>query len=136
MPDQIFDLMARNDYEHLFYCQDKQVGLKAIICGSANNQLAEERHGDELEQRGIIYAPDYIVNAGGALFNIDSLNPDGFKRERAEATVAHIYETMNHLLALAQKQHIPTYRAADVLAEQRIAQAKQHTLGGFHDWRR
>lgn len=107
-----------------------------VVCGSANNQLAEERHGDQLEQRGIIYAPDYIVNAGGALFNVDSLNPNGFQRARAQAAVAHIYETMNHLLALAHEQHIPTYRAADVLAEQRIAQAKQHTPGGFHDWRR
>ncbi len=40
---------------------------KNLLCGSANNQLAEDRHGDMLELRGILYAPDYIVNAGGAI---------------------------------------------------------------------
>ncbi len=96
-----------------------------IICGSANNQLAEDRHGDMLEQRGILYAPDYIVNAGGAIFGVDSLNPGGFNRQRAMDSVSRLYEAMERVLALAKAQKVPTYRAADLLAEQRIAMARQ-----------
>ena len=59
-----------------------------IVCGSANNQLAEARHGEMLAQRGILYAPDYIVNAGGALWSIQRLAPGGFDRQRAQAAVA------------------------------------------------
>ncbi len=96
-----------------------------IICGSANNQLAEDRHGDLIAQRDILYAPDYIVNAGGAIFGVDSLNPGGFNRQRALETVTHIYETTEKVIALAKAQNIPTYRAADILAEQRIAMVRQ-----------
>ena len=89
-----------------------------IVCGSANNQLAEDRHGDLVEQRGILYAPDYIANAGGAIFGIDSLNPGGFNRQRAMDSVLRLYETVEKVLALAKAQGVPAYRAADLLAEQ------------------
>ena len=95
-----------------------------IVCGSANNQLAEDRHGDLIAQRGILYAPDYIVNAGGALTNIDSLAPGGFNRQRAHTTVARIYQNMEQLIEISREQGIPTYRAADVLAEQRLARGR------------
>jgi leucine dehydrogenase len=95
-----------------------------IVCGSANNQLAEERHGDFLANRGILYAPDYVVNAGGALWSIESLAPGGFNRQRAESSVARIYETTTAVIELAREQHISTARAADLLAEQRIAKAR------------
>ena len=95
-----------------------------IVCGSANNQLATEQDGDLLAQRGILYAPDYIVNAGGALWSIDGASPDGFNRQRAYATVARIYENTLKLIAIAREQSISTARAADVLAEQRIAAAR------------
>jgi leucine dehydrogenase len=94
-----------------------------IVCGSANNQLAEERHGELLESRGILYAPDYIVNAGGALWSIESVAPGGFNRQHAESSVARIYETTT-AVDLAREQHISTARAADLLAEQRIAKAR------------
>ena len=96
-----------------------------VICGSANNQLAEDRHGDALAHRSIVYGPDYIVNAGGAIVGADSLYPGGFNRERAMEAVSRIYETMGKVIALAKEQGIPTYRAADLLAEQRIAMARQ-----------
>ena len=99
-----------------------------IVCGSANNQLAEDRHGEMIAQREIVYAPDYIVNAGGALTNIDSLAPDGFNHQRAHATVARIYQNMEQLLEISRKQGIPTYRAADVLAEQRLARGRSQQL--------
>ena len=96
-----------------------------IICGSANNQLAEDHHGNLLARRGILYGPDYIVNAGGAIIGADSLYPGGFNRERAMESVSRIYETMEKVIALSKAQNIPTYRAADMLAEQRIAMARQ-----------
>jgi len=98
-----------------------------IVCGSANNQLAEERHAEMLKQRNILYAPDYIVNAGGALWSVDSLNPGGFNRERAGASLSRIYETTTKLIALAQELKIPTARAADLLAEQRIITAREQS---------
>jgi leucine dehydrogenase len=95
-----------------------------IVCGSANNQLTETRHGEQLASRGILYAPDYIVNAGGALWSIESLVPGGFNRQRAESSVARIYETTTAVIDLAKEQQISTARAADLLAEQRIAKAR------------
>jgi leucine dehydrogenase len=95
-----------------------------VVCGSANNQLAAERDGELLARRGILYAPDYIVNAGGALWIIDGANPGGFSRQRAHATVANIYENTLKLINIAREQGISTARAADVLAEQRIAAAR------------
>ncbi len=96
-----------------------------IVCGSANNQLAEERHGDLLAREGILYAPDYIVSAGGVISGVDILNPGGFNRQRAMEKVSHIYKTMGNVIAISKEQNIPTYRAADVLAEQRIAMIRQ-----------
>ncbi len=96
-----------------------------IVCGSANNQLGEERHGDLLQQRGILYAPDYIVNTGGLLAGLDSLNPGGFNRQRAMEQVSRLYDAMENIIAISKAQNIPTNRAADVLAEQRIAAIRQ-----------
>ena len=107
-----------------------------IVCGSANNQLAEDRHGDLLQQSGILYAPDYIVNAGGLLAGLDSLNPGGFNRERVMEKVSQLYDAMEGVIAISKEQKIPTHRAADVMAEQRIAsirQAKSLAIG--NEWK-
>jgi leucine dehydrogenase len=74
-----------------------------IVCGSANNQLAEERHGDLLAPRAILYAPDYIVSAGGVISGLDSLNPGGFNRQRAMEKVSHIYKTMVNVMAISKE---------------------------------
>jgi len=87
--------------------------------------LATDQDGDRLAQRSILYAPDYIVSAGGVISGLDSLQPGGFNRQRAMDTVSHIYRTMGNVIAISKEQHIPTYRAADVLAEQRIATIRQ-----------
>src|SRR2546423_8700704 len=103
-----------------------------IVCGSANNQLAEERHGDLLAQRAILYAPDYIVSAGGVISGVDSLNPGGFNRQRAMEKVSHIYKTMANVIAISKEQNIPTYRAESVLAEQRIDMIRKgKSLAGY-----
>ncbi len=99
-----------------------------VICGSANNQLKAERDGEEVAARGILYAPDYIVNAGGTIFDTDRLNPGGFNRERAMTNVSRIYETMSSLIRISREEGIPTYRAADLLAERRIEAVRKAKL--------
>jgi leucine dehydrogenase len=92
-----------------------------IVAGSANNILAEERHGDELERCGIVYAVDYIANSGGTIYDTDRLRKGGFQPERAMANVRKIYDRIKEVFRLAERDHIPCYAAADRLAEERIA---------------
>lgn len=93
-----------------------------IICGSANNQLAEERHGDRLEEAGFVYAPDYITNAGGTIYDTDRLGVGGVSHERGKAKVARIYDNMQRVFEIADRDKLPTYQAADRMAEERIRQ--------------
>lgn len=94
--------------------------LKAkVICGAANNQLANNEIGDEVERRGILYAPDYAVNAGGVM-NV-SLEIDGYNRERAMRMMRTIYHNLTRIYEIADRDRIPTYKAADRMAEERIA---------------
>ncbi|MET0329948.1 MAG: Glu/Leu/Phe/Val dehydrogenase dimerization domain-containing protein [Dyella sp.] len=90
-----------------------------IICGAANNQLANDAIGDELARRGVLYAPDYAVNAGGVM-NI-SLEIDGYNRERAMRMMRTIYYNLGRIFEISQSENVPTYKAADRLAEERIA---------------
>ena len=94
-----------------------------IVAGAANNVLAEARHGDELHRRGILYAPDYVVNAGGLINVCGELN--GWAPERAMRKAGDIYATLLKIFELADAQKIPTYQAADRVAEERIAQVGQ-----------
>ncbi|HEX7091605.1 MAG TPA: Glu/Leu/Phe/Val dehydrogenase [Longimicrobiales bacterium] len=91
-----------------------------IIAGAANNQLAEERHGDELVRRGILYAPDYVINAGGLINVYGELS--GWPPDRSKRKAGEIYDTLLQLFELAKEQGIPTHDAADRLAERRIEQ--------------
>lgn len=92
-----------------------------IVAGSANNILAEERHGDELQARGIVYAVDYVANSGGTIFDTDRFRKGGFQAERAWANVRKVYDRTLEVFAIADAEDIPYYRAADQLAERRIA---------------
>ncbi len=98
-----------------------------IVCGGANNQLWEPKHGDALHQKGILYGPDYLVNAGG-LINVSHEIPEfylqGYNKEEATAHVKQIYKRMKLVIEISNKEGIPTYLAADRLAEERIKQAK------------
>ena len=89
-----------------------------IVAGAANNQLLEERHGDELERRGIMYTPDYVANAGGVINVYSELA--GWTPARSFRKADEIYETVLKVFAIAKTDKIPTYLAADRLAEQRI----------------
>jgi len=90
-----------------------------IVAGAANNQLLEDRHGDELEERGILYAPDYVANAGGVINVYSELA--GWSRERALRKADEIYHTIANVFEIAEQDGIPTYSAADRVAERRIA---------------
>jgi leucine dehydrogenase len=92
-----------------------------IVAGSANNVLSEERHGGELESRGIVYAVDYIANSGGTIFDTDRLRKGGFQANRAWANVRKIYERIEEVFRIADRDHVPYNIAADRLAEERIA---------------
>ena len=98
------------------------------VAGAANNQLAEDRHGQELHDRGILYAPDYVINAGGLINVYNELI--GYNREVAMRTARGIYASMLRLFEIARAQSLPTYIAADRLAEERIARIK--SIGGKH----
>src|SRR5690606_41958134 len=91
-----------------------------IIAGSSNNQRAEPRHGDALAEREILYAPDYVINAGGLINVYGELH--GWSAERAKQKAGEIYDTLTRLFALAKEQGITTHAAADRLAERRIEQ--------------
>ena len=90
-----------------------------IVCGAANNQLATEECGNELENRGIIYAPDYAVNAGG-LMNV-SIEFEGYNRERAKRMMRTIYYNVSKIFQIAERDGIPSWKAADRMAEERVA---------------
>ncbi len=94
-----------------------------IVAGAANNQLDEECHGDTLHQRGVISAPDYVINSGG-LINVNA-EVEGWDLERSQEKASEIYDTILRILQIAADQGIPTYRAADRLAEERITEAKK-----------
>ncbi|WP_300617611.1 Glu/Leu/Phe/Val dehydrogenase dimerization domain-containing protein [Dokdonella sp.] len=90
-----------------------------IVCGAANNQLANNAIGAEIEKLGILYSPDYAVNAGGVM-NV-SLEIDGYNRERAMRMMRTIYYNVGRIFEIAKRDGIPTYLAADRMAEERIA---------------
>jgi leucine dehydrogenase len=90
-----------------------------IVAGGANNQLESEELGTELERRGILYAPDYAINAGGLM--ISALELQGFSEARAHRRVARIHDIIANILATGARDKIPTWQAARKLAEQRIA---------------
>jgi leucine dehydrogenase len=92
-----------------------------VICGAANNQLADEQvHGVELIKKGMIYAPDYVVNAGGIINVYYEL--EGYNRERAMAHAENIYNTTLEIFRVAKTENIPSFAAANKLAEKRIAE--------------
>ncbi len=89
-----------------------------VVAGAANNQLAEPRHGEELMQRGILYAPDYVINAGGI---IDvSYERYGFDGDKLMKHVEGIYDTLMEIFERAKQENRPTGVVADEIAEERF----------------
>lgn len=94
-----------------------------VVAGSANNQLKDERHGNMLEEKGIVYAPDYVINAGGVINVADELL--GYNRERAMKKVEGIYDNILKVFEIAKRDGIPSYLAADRMAEERIEKIRK-----------
>jgi leucine dehydrogenase len=90
-----------------------------LLSGGANNVLAEKRHGDALEELGILYAPDYVINSGG-LMNV-FVELEGYSPDRAFDKTRMVYDNCMNVFEIAKKEGITTYAAADRLAEKRIA---------------
>lgn len=94
-----------------------------LVNGAANNQLKEDRHGQELRDRGILYSPDYLINAGG-LMNV-SIEFEGWNDAKSRRMVDTIYDTTLNIYHISDEQNIPVNQAADVLAENRLEAMKK-----------
>ncbi len=101
-----------------------------IVAGAANNQLDDERRdGQALHERGILYAPDFVVNAGGLINVYNELSGD-YNQERAQRMTRGIYINLMRVFEISKEKEVPTFVAADHLAEERIATIKK--LGSRH----
>jgi leucine dehydrogenase len=96
-----------------------------IVAGAANNQLLEDRDGAALHARGILYAPDYVINAGGLINIAQELQPGGYDRERALARVEAIGTTLAEVFERARQDGLPTHEVADRIAHERIAAGRR-----------
>ena len=130
----IFESMGIRGHEEVVFCQDKDTGLSAIIAihnttpklkcsiiaGAANNQLKkEDEHSMMLKDRGILYAPDYAINAGG-LINVAN-EIEGYNRERAFTQAKEgIYDTLITIFDQAEEDNVSTHMAALKVAKKRI----------------
>ena len=95
-----------------------------VVAGGANNQLLTPEDGEALRQRGILYAPDFIINAGGVI-NISFEIGRPYREEAAFQQVAKIRDTLNQVFALAKARGVSTARAAELLAEERLAAVRK-----------
>ena len=95
-----------------------------VIAGAANNQLQDpDKHGLELQKRDIIYAPDYVINAGGVINVFFELT--GYDEEKSKERARNIYSTIDQILNLAKEKGIPSHAASREVAENRIQKARQ-----------
>lgn len=97
-----------------------------IVAGAANNQLANVEDGYALAKKGIFYAPDYVINAGGLINIAEELH--GYNRDRAFEHVAQIYQTMVQIIHRSQKEDEPPFVIADRIAGEILAEAKKKKM--------
>ncbi len=124
-PDEIYDVEA----DVFAPCalgasiDDDTVGRLrcAAVAGSANNQLHEARHGEALRARNVLYAPDYVINAGGMIALTLQFHPDGFSPERAGERIAAIGWTLAEIFERADREGTAPGAVADRIAKERIA---------------
>ena len=99
-----------------------RLGCK-VVAGGANNQLLTDADGEELHRRGILYAPDYVVNAGG-IINVSAEVGMAYNEDLAREKTERIYEVMERVIHTSKREEIPTFMAADRLAEDRLASVR------------
>ncbi len=95
-----------------------------IIAGAANNVLLKEEHGQRLREMGVLYAPDYVINAGGIINVSIEVEPEGYNEGRARKKVENIYHALKRVFEIAKEQNIPSNVAANRLAEERLEQGR------------
>jgi leucine dehydrogenase len=108
-----------------------------VVAGAANNQLERPEHGEALAELGIVYAPDYVINAGGLINVADELQ--GYDPIRAKARVEDVYRTLREIFEIARDRHLSTARAADAFAEERISKigrVRLYWVPGGRAWSR
>jgi len=101
-----------------------------IVAGAANNQLAQPRHGDDLHARGILYAPDYAINAGG-LVNV-AQEVLGYDAKKSRDKTLEIYDTILEIAERSKKLSSPTYRIADMMVEEKLAAVSRSKVKAAH----
>jgi leucine dehydrogenase len=98
---------------------DNQSAIQAkIICGGANNQLSQPDLGDILYERGVLFIPDYVANAGGLINVVEELMPSGYSRKHVLDSIEHMKKVLTTILLLARQKHKAPSRVADQLAEE------------------
>ncbi|HXY72184.1 MAG TPA: Glu/Leu/Phe/Val dehydrogenase dimerization domain-containing protein [Actinomycetota bacterium] len=95
-----------------------------VVCGAANNQLAHPDDGGTLADRGILYVPDYVANAGGIINIFEEFHPSGYDADRARASVERIEQNVVRVFEAARERGVTTAEAADALAEERLREAR------------
>ena len=95
----------------------------AVVAGAANNQLLADRHGEMLKQNRILFAPDYVINAGGLIALSLELTPAGYSAERALSLTARIGDTLAEIFSRADSEDLPTNEVADKIARERVGNA-------------
>ena len=94
-----------------------------VVAGGANNQLLTDADGEDLHRRGILYAPDYVLNAGG-IINVSAEVGMAYNADVAREKTERIYEIMERVIHTSKREEIPTFQAADRLAEDRLASVR------------
>lgn len=95
----------------------------SIVAGSANNQLLEQRHAQDMKDRNILYAPDYVINAGGLIYVVEMRQ--GMNSDQAYHEAERITDTLEKVFTMAEQEKINTAEAADMLAKQRLQERRQ-----------
>ncbi len=124
-PDEIYDIEADIFSPNALgaIINDNTIDrIKAeIVAGGANNQLEKEAvHGPKLIEKGILYAPDYVINAGGLINVANEL--EGYRQDRALKQAEGIYDIISKILVTSSEENIPTYEASNKIAEERLRQ--------------
>jgi len=99
-----------------------------IVAGGTNNPLLEPRHGKKLEERGVLYAPDYVINAGGIINVSVEFAEGGYNEETSLKRIERIPQALREIWTIAQEQNIPANEAADHLAQNILADAKKQSV--------
>ena len=94
-----------------------------IVAGAANNQLADEKHGDMLTEKGVLYVPDFVINSGGVINVYEELQ--GYDKNRAMSRASAIYDAVKKVIEISERDDIPTYKASERMAEERISAMAQ-----------